>query len=128
MPAPRFKLTAPIPYEVEIQKSILQYLTYHPMVAWAARFNSGSARLPAGGGKFRPVEFNTCDGCSDILGQLKDGRILAIEVKRPPWTKPTDKHEVAQEDFLKKVRVNNGVGFFATSIKQVTFCLDLARR
>ena len=53
---------------------------------------------------------------------------MAIEVKRPPWTKPTDKHEVAQEDFLKKVRVNNGVGFFATSIKQVTFCLDLARR
>jgi len=128
MPAPRFKLVIPVPYEVEIQKSILDYLVYHPMVAWAARFNSGSARLPAGGGKFRPVEFNTCDGCSDILGQLKDGRFLAIEVKRPPWTKPTDAREEAQAEFLRKVRVNNGVGFFAISIKQVTAGLDLARR
>jgi hypothetical protein len=116
----RFKLTAPEPYEIEIQKVILVQLAYHPSVAWAERVNSGAAMLPSGRGKsLRPVKFNTIKGCSDILGQLKDGRFLAIEVKRPPWTAPKDDHEKDQADFLAKVNAANGVAFFATSIDQV---------
>lgn len=124
-PSPRFKLTSFIPYEQDIQKSILIHLAYDSRVAWAGRVNSGAAMLPAGrGGRLRPVKFNTIKGCSDIIGQMRDGRFLAIEVKRPPWTKPTDQHEMDQADFLRKVKVAGGVSGFCTSVADVSFLLD----
>ena len=118
-PRPPFKLKPFIPYEQDIQKAILSFLRYDYRVAWAERFNSGAAVLPCGGGKKRPIRFNTLDGCPDILGQMKDGRILAIEVKRPPWRKPQDTREMDQERFLNKVNTFRGIGFFATSVADV---------
>ena len=120
-----FKLKVQIPYEQDIQKAILTQLAYHPLVAWCGRINSGAAMLPCGRGKMRPVKFNTIKGCSDIIGQLRDGRFLAIEVKRPPWTRPTDDHEREQEAFLNQVKRAGGVAFFATSIEEVRKGLDL---
>lgn len=55
---------------------VLQALKHHPLVAWVERQNSGVARM---GGRF--VRFGW-PGCSDVLGQLKDGRLLAVECKR----------------------------------------------
>lgn len=54
---------------------VLLTLRAHPMVAWAERMNSGAARI---GGRF--VRFGWT-GCPDLLGQLKDGRLLGVEVK-----------------------------------------------
>jgi hypothetical protein len=56
---------------------VMQVLKHHPAVAWCERQNSGVARI---GGRF--VRFGW-PGCSDVLGQLKDGRLLAVECKRP---------------------------------------------
>ena len=117
---PKFALKPFIPYESDIQKSMLVQLAYNPLVAWAERVNSGAAMLPSGKGKaLRPVKFNTIKGCSDILGQMKVGTFLAVEAKRPPWSKPTDKHEDDQLEFLIRVTRANGIAFFATSIEQV---------
>lgn len=54
---------------------VLKALTAHPAVAWCYRMNSGAARI----GK-RFVRFGW-PGCPDVLGQLKDGRLIGVEVK-----------------------------------------------
>lgn len=81
--------------------------------------------LPAKGGKLRPVKFNDLDGCSDILGQMKDGRLLAVEVKRPGWSGPTDAREHAQAAFLEKVRRFGGVAGFVRSPEEA---IDLVQQ
>ena len=53
-------------------------------------------------------------GCSDILGQLKNGQFLAIEVKSEVG-KLTEK----QREFINKVNTNGGVAFVARSIEDV---------
>ena len=56
---------------------VLKALRAHPAVAWCERMNSGAVRI---GGRF--VRFGW-PGCPDVLGQLKDGRLLGVEVKGP---------------------------------------------
>jgi len=106
-----------IPYESATQKDIISMLQQHPLVAWAGRVNSGMAMMSAGkNGRMMPVRFNTITGISDIIGQMKDGRFLSVEVKRLPWTKPKDDHENKQAFFINRVNDNGGVAFFATSV------------
>jgi hypothetical protein len=121
-----FKLTPFIPYEQDIQKAILVMLAYHTKVVWSARFNSGGAPMPCGGGKVRPIKFNTLDGCPDIMGMLKGGRHFSIEVKRPPWSKPKDKHEVAQDRHIAIVNAGGGLAFFCTSVEEAKRHIDSA--
>ena len=63
--------------EAAVLAEVLQVLKHHPLVAWVERQNSGVARM---GGRF--VRFGW-PGCSDVLGQLRDGRLLAVECKAP---------------------------------------------
>ena len=56
---------------------VLQALRTHPAVAWCERMNSGAARMGA-----RFVRFGW-PGCPDVLGQLKDGRLLGVGSERP---------------------------------------------
>ncbi len=56
---------------------VLKALRAHPAVAWCERMRSGAARIGA-----RFVRFGW-PGCPDVLGQLKDGRLLGVEVKGP---------------------------------------------
>ena len=56
---------------------VLAALRSHAAVAWCERMNSGAARM---GAHF--VRFGW-RGCPDVLGQLKDGRLLGVEVKGP---------------------------------------------
>ena len=87
---------------------VLQTLKHHPLVAWVERQNSGVARI---GGRF--VRFGW-PGCSDVLGQLKDGRLLAVECKAPKG-RATDE----QEQFLSLVRRFGGVAFLARDCRDV---------
>ena len=114
-----FRLRRQDPLEQDIQSAILQWLKYHPRVAWAARFNSGSALLTGKGGHNRPVVFNTLAGCPDILGQLDDGRLLAVEVKRPSWIKPSNERERKQAEFLDLAARHGAVALFARRIEDV---------
>lgn len=116
-PAPRkpkpFRLTRPTAPESFVLESVLQVLAYHPAVAWAGRFNSGGMRIGEGKNQ-RYVRFNTVAGLSDVMGQLKDGRILAVECKRIGERPTTD-----QQGFLDQVNKHGGVAFCAWSADDV---------
>jgi len=87
---------------------VLQALRTHPAVAWAERMNSGAARIGA-----RFVRFGW-PGCPDVLGQLKDGRLLGVEVKGP-----TGRLRPAQAVFLDRIGAAGGVAFVARDCRDV---------
>lgn len=87
---------------------VLQALKHHPLVAWVERQNSGVARI---GGRF--VRFGW-RGCSDVLGQLTDGRLLAVECKAPKG-----RLQAEQAAFLSQVRRFGGVAFLARDCRDV---------
>lgn len=91
--------------ESDIQSAIMDLLLRHPSVAWAHVTTSG--KIKGRGGHWMTVGF---PGLSDILGQLRDGRLLAIEVKKP-GEKPTND----QLEFIRTVNDNNGVAFWTDS-------------
>ena len=63
------------------------------------------------GGRF--VRFGW-PGCSDVLGQLKDGRLLAVECKARKGKLQAD-----QAEFLALVRRFGGVAFLARDCRDV---------
>ncbi len=95
--------------EHSIQISIQNYLTLRGIYCW--RNNSGALRDSRG----IPVRFGNV-GSADILGINKDGRFLAIEVKRPSLKyKPTP----AQLEFLEQIHHYGGLAGIATSTEDV---------
>lgn len=87
---------------------VLKVLRHHPAVAWAERQNTGAANV---GGRF--IRFGW-RGCSDVIGQLKDGRLLAVECKAPKG-----RMRPAQVEFLSLVRRFGGVGIVARNARDV---------
>ena len=53
-------------------------------------------------------------GCPDVLGQLKDGRLLGCEVKGP-----AGRLRPAQVVFLERIRAAGGVAFTARDCRDV---------
>lgn len=121
-----FKLKPYEPAERVILASVLRYLAVDRRVAWAERFNVGAAKVETfdnqGHRQERFVRF-AFPGCSDILGQLVDGRLLAIEVKTR-----TGRVRPAQTAFLATVNANAGVAGIACGIADVIVLLDAACR
>lgn len=97
------------PSESQILSAIIEHLKYHYLVAWAERMNTGAV---VNGKRFVRFGFK---GCSDVIGQLKDGRFLAIEVKSP-----TGRPSAEQLAFLDRVNSAGGVAFLARSVDDVT--------
>ena len=97
------------PLEADSLREVMQALKTHSLVAWVERQNTGAAKV---GGRF--IKFGW-RGCSDLLGQLKDGRLLAVECKRPKGGKLTSD----QLHFLDMVRKYGGVSFVATNLHDV---------
>jgi len=114
------------PYENEVQDNVLDALERHPLVAWRERMNTGMAEMknrkqkqdPEAKGRMVKFAFT---GCSDILGQLNDGRFLAVEVKRLN-NDPTDE----QSTFLERVNAHGGFAFVARGVDDVFHYLDRA--
>lgn len=101
-----FKIPAPL--EKDIQKSIIEYLGAKRVFCWKEH----SGGLPINNGEnFMPIGLK---GKSDILGVLKGGRFLAIEVKRPGG-----KISPAQEEFIQNINLEGGLAFVAYSIDDV---------
>lgn len=103
-PSPKSRLS-----ETQIQKKVLAYAEQHVKIAWVERINSGAFKTTRGRWMFFGFK-----GCSDIIGQLIDGRFLAVEVKRP-GEEPTDD----QYKFLDKVVLNGGCSVIATCPEDV---------
>ena len=106
---PSQKPTKSTPLEAESLREVLIALKNHNLVAWCERQNTGAAKV---GGRF--IKFGW-KGCSDILGQLKDGRLLAVECKRLKGGKLSDDQIL----FLERVRKHGGVSFVATNLHDV---------
>ena len=87
---------------------VLKALSTHPAVAWCERMNSGAARI---GARFVRFGFR---GCPDVLGLLRDGRLMGEEVKGP-----TGRLRPEQAFFLERVRGAGGVAFMARDCRDV---------
>lgn len=112
-----FRLRHPEPKEAEVLAAVkhaLHLLELRGKVVWWARMNTGSGRLLRGkdnASQFIQFGFK---GCPDILGQLHDGRVLAIEVKRPSGAiKPE------QAIFIEKASRAGACAFVARSVEDV---------
>ena len=109
--------------ETEIQALILKALTYHPAVVWIRRYNS--ATIPtARGGKWRQIQCHRATkGIEykqlDLMGQLRDGRLLAVEVKFPG--KKSDDHQQREIDTINRF---GGIAFWADSVESALAQLD----
>lgn len=55
---------------------------------------------------------------SDLIGVGPNGRIVAVEVKRPGWSQPENDRDRAQLNFLTQVNALGGIGFFCTHVDQ----------
>ena len=100
------------PSEAEILRAILQLLRRHPKVALCWRQNSGTFQERNRDGSVRYIRANTQRGMSDIMGILKDGRTLAIEVKSR-----TGRMRPGQEEFLQQIRAAGGVAGVCRSVE-----------
>ena len=87
---------------------VLKAVRAHSLVAWAERQNSGAAKV---GGRF--IRFGW-PGCPDVLGQLKDGRLLGVEVKAAQGRASPE-----QVAFLERIRGAGGVAFIAHDLRDV---------
>lgn len=96
---------------------VLKALRAHPMVSWCERMNSGAAKI---GGRF--VRFGWT-GCPDVLGQLKDGRLLGVEVKAAKGRLRSE-----QALFLERIQSAGGVAFVARDCRDVLRELETLNR
>ncbi len=106
---PSLKVKFNKPLEADCMREVMMALKTHRLVAWCERQNTGAAKV---GGRF--IKFGW-KGCSDILGQLKYGRLLAVECKRLKGGKLSND----QLHFLEMVRCHGGVAFVATNLHDV---------
>ena len=106
------------PSESEILCAIMALLKRHPRVAQCWRQNSGTFAERNRDGSMRYVRANTARGMSDIMGVLKDGRTLAIEVKSR-----TGRMRPGQEEFLQTIRQAGGVAGVCRSVEDAVALL-----
>ena len=106
-PSPKIKKTNSL--EADSLVEVIQALRTHDTVAWVRRQNTGAAKV---GGRF--IKFGWA-GCTDLLGMMKDGRLLAVECKRPKGGRLSTE----QAHFIDMVNQFGGCAFVATSAKDV---------
>jgi hypothetical protein len=109
----QFRLKRPEPKEADVLSGVLAALAMHPRVAWAHRMNSGAGKILRRGKVSQFMRWGF-PGCPDVLGQLRDGRALAVECKRPSGVVTQE-----QEAFLACVKANGGVAVVARSVDDV---------
>ena len=119
------------PLEADVVRAVGELLARHPRVSYALRINSGMASYEAKSGRYAPVYFHkwvrspTKCRMPDFFGATTDGRTIALECKRPGWTKPTDDREREQAAFLNLIFRMGGIADFITDAAQVNALLAL---
>lgn len=91
--------------EKDIQRQILDWLQWQGVYCW----KNHSTGIKKENGSWIPVGKK---GVSDILGILKGGIFLAIEVKSK-----RGKITVEQQEFLDSITTNQGIAFVARSLE-----------
>jgi len=119
--------------EKQVQDAIFDYLLYRGYLV--IRINSGAMTKEEDSGAKRFIRFVSWqvlgeekrdDGVSDLLALSPDGRLLAVEVKRPGRRdgKNKDGASDSQNLFLTAVRERGGVGIVADSLEAVQHAVD----
>lgn len=99
--------------ETGIKAAIAAALSKHPKVAWAHVTTTG---LLQRGGRWIRVGKKSMP---DIIGQLKTGQLLGVEVKRPG-----NKPEEGQHEFISMIIANGGVAGWARSVDEALEVLE----
>ena len=110
------------PTHGEAMASVLAYLVHCPAVAWAHKMNTGAhfqSGIDERGRKVRRFIRYGFPGLSDIIGQLRDGRFMAIEIKVK-----RDKPSPEQAAFLAQVNAAGGLAFVAHGIDDAQATLE----
>ena len=100
--------------ESAIQSMIIDALRLHPLVKRADRVNVGAGRFARSDGSAGRFVRYGLRGQSDIDGRMKDGRQIAIEVKRPSNRNGATQ---AQLDYIAEVREGGGLAGVAWSVE-----------
>lgn len=100
--------------EKDIQRDIMNILCCHPNVAFCWVTTTGRMRSSAG--KYYTLGY---PGIADIIGMLRDGRMLALEVKDKGGKTTKD-----QDCFLESVNHWGGLGAVVRSAEEVLAILD----
>lgn len=105
----------PVLLESAIQKMILDALQMHPRVARIERINVMAGRLLGKDGQASRFMRSCRKGRVDLDGFAVDGKVIAIEVKRP-----STRHTITpeQQEYLDKVKAANGLSGVATSVDE----------
>lgn len=115
------RVQAPRADHADLEKHTLSavgdLLAVHPKVLFAVRQNSGGMQWADAKGEAHSMWFYRIVTkqpvrISDYWGILRDGRMLAMECKRPSWKAPADKREYEQAAFLMLVRNCGGIAGF----------------
>ena len=129
---PRVVLTAPPPpkprkprapstraTEGDVMRAVFDLLRQHRRVAWFMRLNSGAVsdgdRYTAFYRLYLRGRPGITKGASDYLGQLVDGRLFLVEVKRPGVTRGT----VEQEMLIGACQAQGGMAGVCQSVDDV---------
>ncbi len=99
--------------EGDIMRLIMMELSKAGCIVW--RNNVGALKDATG----RLIRYGLCEGSSDLIGIAPDGRMIAMEVKRP-GKKPTP----AQCMFIDAVRRKGGIAGVATSAAEALHILN----
>ena len=92
--------------ESDIQSAIICALAEHPLVAWVYVTSAGSVRVRGGYVKVG------IKGMPEIMGQMRSGKLLGIEVK-----KPKEKPKPEQFEFLHMIAKNGGISGWCSSVE-----------
>lgn len=102
------------PPEIDIQRAILRALLLHPAVARIERINVMAGRLVGRDGKPSRFLRSCAKGRVDLDGFSVDGKVIAIEVKRPS-TRRTVTPE--QRQYINQVASAGGLAGVACSVE-----------
>lgn len=94
--------------EAAALNAVLKALRTHPNVAWIERMNTGAIKVDN-----RFVRFGF-KGCPDVIGQLRDGRFLGVEVKAS-----RGRLRPEQAMFIELVKEYGGIAFMAKGFDDV---------
>ncbi len=119
----RLRLTRPVPTEADVLATVLARLALYGrqgQVVWHSRMNTGAGRLARRDGTAGQWTRWGFTGCPDILGQLPDGRLLAVEVKRPGGRVRPE-----QAAFLERARAGGAAAGVVTSLEELERLITL---
>jgi hypothetical protein len=112
----------PVVPERDILSQILGGLLLHPLVAHIERINVMAGRLCGKDGKPSSRFMRSCKkGRVDLDGFTKNGRVIAIEVKRPSTRGQLTAEQI---DYLRQVRMSGGLAGVATSVQEAVAIVE----